>query len=416
MLGAVPDGTHTYAARAIDAATNTSARDQPHRHRRHRAARHDDHRRPERTRQRRPRRRSRSRPRPNATFECSVDGVAHTACPNPFTTPTLSQGPHTLSVRAVDAAGNRDNTPRPAPSPSTLAPAAPRSPRPRTARCWHATVKLSGTAEPTRRSRSSRARRRAARRRRPRRRLVASSPRCRRHAHVHGDRRDAATNVSGARRPDGERRHGRARRPGITAGPSGPVNTASPQFTFTGEPGATFECALDNADFEPCTSPKPTRPHRGQPHVPRAADRRRRQRRRDAVRAFSVDLTPPAQPAVVSGPEGATTNVAGFDFTSDAGTIVECRLDGPGGPGSFAAVRVAAELQRPGAGRLHVPRALDRRGGQPAHDLALVHDHDRPGRADARRRRRHRPDARADAGAAADRRGRARERHRAGEA
>ena len=46
-----------------------------------------------------------------ATFECSIDGVAHTACPNPFTTPTLTQGAHTLSVRAVDLAGNRDNTP-----------------------------------------------------------------------------------------------------------------------------------------------------------------------------------------------------------------------------------------------------------------------------------------------------------------
>ncbi len=45
-----------------------------------------------------------------STFECALDGAAHTACSTPFT-PTLAAGPHTLSVRAVDPAGNRDNTP-----------------------------------------------------------------------------------------------------------------------------------------------------------------------------------------------------------------------------------------------------------------------------------------------------------------
>ena len=110
VMGAVTDGTHTYAARAIDAATNTSTPTT-------RTVTVDT-----------------ALPDtaitggPNgpvsdddadftfsseagATFECSIDGVAHTACPNPFTTPTLNQGPHTLSVRAVDPAGNRDNTP-----------------------------------------------------------------------------------------------------------------------------------------------------------------------------------------------------------------------------------------------------------------------------------------------------------------
>ena len=40
----------------------------------------------------------------------------------------------------------------------------------------------------------------------------------------------------------------------------------------------------------------------------------------------------------MSGPEGATTNPSpAFGFNSDAGTLVECRLDGPSGPGSFQA-------------------------------------------------------------------------------
>jgi hypothetical protein len=54
------------------------------------------------------------------------------------------------------------------------------------------------------------------------------------------------------------------------------------------------------------------------------------------TRAFSVDLTPPAQPSVVSGPEGPTTESSpAFAFTSETGTRVECKLDGPAGPGTF---------------------------------------------------------------------------------
>jgi len=45
------------------------------------------------------------------TFECQFDGAAFAACPTPFTAAALGQGTHVLSVRAVDAAGNPDNTP-----------------------------------------------------------------------------------------------------------------------------------------------------------------------------------------------------------------------------------------------------------------------------------------------------------------
>lgn len=45
------------------------------------------------------------------TYECSLDGGAFVACANPVTFQGLSEGQHTLAVRAVDAAGNRDQTP-----------------------------------------------------------------------------------------------------------------------------------------------------------------------------------------------------------------------------------------------------------------------------------------------------------------
>jgi hypothetical protein len=45
------------------------------------------------------------------TFECSVDGGSYVSCASPFSTSTLSVGPHIFAVRAVDAVGNIDLTP-----------------------------------------------------------------------------------------------------------------------------------------------------------------------------------------------------------------------------------------------------------------------------------------------------------------
>ncbi|MFP2910645.1 adventurous gliding motility protein AgmC, partial [Pyxidicoccus sp. 3LFB2] len=45
------------------------------------------------------------------SYQCSLDGTAFVACTDPRTFTGLSQGNHTLAVRAVDAAGNMDPTP-----------------------------------------------------------------------------------------------------------------------------------------------------------------------------------------------------------------------------------------------------------------------------------------------------------------
>jgi hypothetical protein len=47
-----------------------------------------------------------------SSFECSLDGLGFSGCPDGgYTTPALADGPHSLAVRAVDAAGNTDPTP-----------------------------------------------------------------------------------------------------------------------------------------------------------------------------------------------------------------------------------------------------------------------------------------------------------------
>jgi hypothetical protein len=48
---------------------------------------------------------------PGTQFECSIDGGPFLPCSSPFTTAHLPAGPHTLAVRAIDAAGNADPTP-----------------------------------------------------------------------------------------------------------------------------------------------------------------------------------------------------------------------------------------------------------------------------------------------------------------
>jgi hypothetical protein len=430
VMGAVPDGPHTYAARAIDTATNASAPT-------NRTVTVDT-----------------ALPDtaitggPNgpisdatptftfsseagATFECSIDAGAHTACPNPFTTPTLNQGPHTLSVRAVDPAGNRDNTPatrnfyvdtvapettintgpsnptnNTAPqvsfsanepdatfecrldSPSatgtyqsctsprtlsttaqgsytllvratdlasntdqtpasrtwtvdTLAPPAPAISAPANgAILGSQTFTLSGTAEAnatvevfegtTSRGTATATAGGAWSRQ------LTSVPEG---SHTYtATARDAAGNVSG---PSAARTitidTGPPDPPAITAGPNGPVKTASVEFTFTGEQGATFECVLDNGDPVNCTSPKSYSGLAEGSHIFGVRQIDAAGNGSDTTtREFSVDLTPPAAPAVVSGPEGATTDPSpAFAFSSETGTFVECRLDGPSGSGSF---------------------------------------------------------------------------------
>jgi hypothetical protein len=45
------------------------------------------------------------------TFQCRLDAASFVACSSPFTTATLTDGPHTFEVRAIDTANNADPTP-----------------------------------------------------------------------------------------------------------------------------------------------------------------------------------------------------------------------------------------------------------------------------------------------------------------
>jgi hypothetical protein len=106
----------------------------------------------------------------------------------------------------------------------------------------------------------------------------------------------------------------------------------SASFSFTGEAGATFQCALDGAAFGACTSPKAYSGLADGSHTFQV-------RQTDtagntgpaASRNWTIDTAAPAAPTITSGPSGLTNQAsASFSFTGEAGASLECSLDGAG--------------------------------------------------------------------------------------
>ncbi len=91
----------------------------------------------------------------------------------------------------------------------------------------------------------------------------------------------------------------------ITSGPSGNTNDSTPSFTFSSsEPGSSFQCRFDAAAFGPCSGPGAAHtaaPALSQgPHTfaVRATDQAANTDQTPALRSFSVDSLPPANPTI----------------------------------------------------------------------------------------------------------------------
>ncbi len=179
-----------------------------------------------------------------ASFECALDGGQASACDSPFTTAALADGPHSLEVRATDAAGNQGSESR------------------------------AFTVDTT------------------------------------------APTVS------------------IDSGPGGaPTNDPTPSFGFSSnEPGATFECSVDGGAFAACSPPHTTGALSDGSHsfAVRATDAPGNLGGA-TTRTFAVDTAAP-DVSIDSGPGGATpTNdpTPSFGFSStDTGASFQCSVDG----------------------------------------------------------------------------------------
>lgn len=120
----------------------------------------------------------------------------------------------------------------------------------------------------------------------------------------------------------------------IGSGPPPFSNQTSASFTFSSEPGATFECSLDTVDegeFAACTSPKAYTdvPEGLRTFRVRATDTVGNVAPTPATRSWTTDTTPPTV-AIEGDKPGNPTNSQSvtFTFTSSEPSTVECELDG----------------------------------------------------------------------------------------
>jgi hypothetical protein len=274
-----------------------------------------------------------------STFQCSLDGAAFGACPASYT--GLAQGQHTFRVRAIDAAGNVDGSPAERIwTVDTLAPAVPVIAQPAAgALLATPSFALSGTGEAGATI------------------VVREGATIRGTATATGGNWTVAlsnvddgshtyevraTDAAGNTSPAASRSvtiDAAGPNTTISSGPPGLTNVATPAFTFgADEAGARFECRVDASPPAACTSPftAPALADGEHTFSVLAIDAAGNRDPTPATQTFVVDLTPPAEPTVVSGPDGPTTDPAPA-FAFAATETVTCRLDGPSGPGTFAA-------------------------------------------------------------------------------
>jgi len=260
-----------------------------------------------------------------ATFECSLDDADFAACPASYTISTLADGQHTLAVRAVDPAGNRDLTPESRTfTVDTAKPAAPAivTPKPGSASAETA-VRLTGTTEAGTRI------------------TVYDGAKALGAADVTGEAWELlvenlseathsftarAVDAAGNESPASEAVTYTVDRTGpaikITSGPDGPTRDTAPTFAFEVEAGASVTCLLDDVALSECTSPKTLEALTDGAHSFRVSARDQAGNVATATRGFTVDTKAPTA-SITGGPdEGAIIDGAELRF--------EVGLDEPG--------------------------------------------------------------------------------------
>jgi large repetitive protein len=118
----------------------------------------------------------------------------------------------------------------------------------------------------------------------------------------------------------------------ITETPTNPSNDASPTFEFSASETAVFDCKLDAASFGPCSSPKAYTAGDG-PHTFRVRATDAAGNTREASYAWTIDTVAPI--VTITGKPSGTSNVKSpvFEFSANETAVFACKLDG----GSFVA-------------------------------------------------------------------------------
>lgn len=274
-------------------------------------------------------------PAGSLTFECQLDSGGFSVCTSPKTYTSLSDGPHTFYVRAIDAAGNVDGSPATfnwsvdtAP-PDTILDSMPDSLTNLTTATFtfHATepsstfeCSLDGVA------------------------FAACTSGLTYTLLADGSHTFDVQAIDPAGNPDLSPAHflwtvdTLAPDTLIDTHPADPTNSNSPSFTFHASEGSTFSCQLDAGSPEACTSPKAYTGLGAGPHTftVTATDAAHNTDPTPAPFTWTIDVEAPGT-SITGGPAEASTTTdlsATFTFegtdnlTLPADLTFECSLDG----------------------------------------------------------------------------------------
>jgi hypothetical protein len=135
----------------------------------------------------------------------------------------------------------------------------------------------------------------------------------------------------------------------ITSGPNAGTNDPTPTFTFSSEPGSTFECKLDSGSYATCASPNTTSHLIDGSHTfyVRAKDAAGSVDPTPASRSFTVrtaEVHVSGSTLVVTAAPGAKDNLA---ISSPSASVVRV-TDSPGAPYTGSGVRAWGGCTRSG--------------------------------------------------------------------
>lgn len=264
----------------------------------------------------------------NATFECSLDGAAFTACTTPHPELGLADGSHSFAVRAKDAAGNVDPTPATftwtvdTTPPDTTITLAPPSAIKDTTATFEFTSEANATFECSVDGAAF---------------ATCSSPLTLtgladgQHT-LEVRAKDTAGNVDPSPATSTFTVDTGAPDTTIVTGPASLTNKATADFTFEStEASSTFECRVDSGAFEACTTPFTlTNVTEGEHTLQvRATEVAGNVDPTPASWSWTVDLTPP-DTVIDSGPAEVVKEAsASFTFHATiADASLECSIDG----------------------------------------------------------------------------------------
>jgi Bacterial Ig domain len=263
------------------------------------------------------------------TFLCGLDGAAFAACSSPKSYSGLSQGSHTFSVKAQDAAGNQSAAASFAWTIDTAAPpkptitATPADPTNQTSASFSFSDNQAGVSFLCQLDGAAFA--------------ACSSPKTysvlSQGSHTFSVRaQDGAGNQSNTTSFTWTIDTTAPLTPTITSNPANPTNQTAASFSFTdAESGVAFLCKLDESAFSACSSPKsysglPQGSHTFSLKVQDPAGNQSA----EASVTWIIETTAPPTPTITSNPTNPTNQTAAsFSFTdAEAGVAFLCKLDG----------------------------------------------------------------------------------------